>query len=429
MGLLSFFRRPASVADSSPRAATQDAGGGVLITSPEQLDAFLRSGGETSAGVPVTPDSAMRVATVNACVRIISGAVATLPLDIVRRVDERTREDASDSPIGRLFARRPNGWMKPAMFRRMMQTHVLLRGNAYALKVRDSRRNVTALIPLHPDRMRVEQREDLGLVYHYRRKNSGEVALAQRDVFHLIGLTLDGVTGVSALTYARETIGLALAMQRHGASTFRNGAQPGSVLTAKGKIGKEGIENLRQSLEIYRGAENAGKSLILEEDMSFARIGMSAVDAQFVETIGATRTDIAMFFGVPPHMLGDTSKSTSWGTGIEQQSIGFVTWTLEDHLTMWEEAINVDLLDDDQLRAKFNRSALVKGDIKARWDAYVKALQWGVLCPDDVLALEDRNPRADGQGGKFYEPPNTAGAAANDDTTTKEPSDEPPQPA
>jgi HK97 family phage portal protein len=195
------------------------------------------------------------------------------------------------------------------------------------------------------------------------------------------------------------------------------------VLRAKGRLGTEGIENLKTSLEIYRGTENAGKVLILEEDMAFDRIGMTAVDAQFVETIGATRTDIAMFFGVPPHMLGDTTKSTSWGTGIEQQSIGFVTWTLEDHLTMWEEAINVDLLDDENLRAKFNRSALVKGDIKARWDAYVKALQWGVFSPDDVLALEDRNPRADGEGGKFYDPPNTAGGDKSDDEDER---DEPP---
>lgn len=425
MGLLRIFRRPASVEAPAPRAAVQSGDGGRLITSSSELDDYLRAGGDTAAGMPVTPESAMRVAVVNACVRIISGAVSTLPLHVVRKIDDRTREDASDTPVGRLIARRPNGWMKPAVFRRMMQAHVLLRGNAYAQIVRLRGRPV-ALLPLNPDRTRVEQREDLSLVYHYQRKNGGEVTLQQSDVFHLVGMTLDGITGVSMITYARETIGLSLAMSRHGASMFRNGAHPGSVLTAKNKLGPEGIENLKTSLEIYRGAENAGKALILEEDMAFDQIGMTSVDAQFVETIGATRTDIAMFFGVPPHMLGDTTKSTSWGTGIEQQSIGFVTWTLEDHLTMWEEAINVDLLDDEALRAKFNRSALVKGDIKARWDAYVKALQWGVFSPDDVLALEDRNPRADGEGGKFYDPPNTAGGETPDD---KDQPDEPPETA
>ena len=198
------------------------------------------------------------------------------------------------------------------------------------------------------------------------------------------------------------------------------------VLKHPQKLGPEGIENLRSSLDDFRaGGEKEGRALILEEGMDTGSLSMTAEDAQWLEGRKFSRSDIAMFFGVPPHMIGDTEKSTSWGTGIEQQSIGFVTWTLEDHLTMWEEAITVDLLDDDKLRAKFNRSALVKGDIKARWEAYVKALQWGVFSPDDVLELEDRNPRADGQGGQFYDPPNTAGG----DKPEKDDGDEPSQTA
>ena len=113
-------------------------------------------------------------------------------------------------------------------------------------------------------------------------------------------------------------------------------------------------------------------------------------------------------------MIGDTEKSTSWGTGIEQQSIGFVAYTLEDHLTMWEEAINRDLIGaNDNLYARFNRAALVKGDIKARWEAYVKGLQWGVYSPNEIRALEDQNPR-DG-GDIFYPPPNTAGVPENEE--------------
>lgn len=131
-----------------------------------------------------------------------------------------------------------------------------------------------------------------------------------------------------------------------------------------------------------------------------------------------------MFMGVPPSMLGDNSGSDSnWGTGLEQKSIGFVTYTLEDHLTTWEETIQRDILPDSEtnLYARFNRAALVRGDLKARWDSYVKGLQWGVYCPDDVLAFEDMNPRSDGKGGAYYDPPNTAGNAepetgAKDDT-------------
>ncbi len=408
-----------------PRASFQDKGGGIVISTPQELEQALRSGAVTASGATVTPDSAMRVAAVYRCVSIIAGAVATLPIDIIRKVDDRTRRSASDNPVAAIFSRKPNGWQKPAVFRRMMQAHLLLRGNAYAMIVR-SRGMVQQLIPLNPDRVECKQNDDLTLEYTYTRKDGRKIRLAQSEVFHLVGLTLDGVHGVSAITYARETIGLSLSMENHGATVFKNGARVSEVLKHPERLGPEGIENLRSSLDDFRaGGEKEGRALILEEGMDTGSLSMTAEDAQWLEGRKFSRSDIAMFFGVPPHMIGDTEKSTSWGAGIEQQSIGFVTWTLEDHLTMWEEAITVDLLDDDKLRAKFNRSALVKGDIKARWEAYVKALQWGVFSPDDVLELEDRNPRADGEGGKFYDPPNTAG---NSDPK-KDDGDEPAQPA
>ncbi|WPM81617.1 phage portal protein [Brucella pseudintermedia] len=398
---------------ASPRASFQDTGGGLVIATSQQLEEALRSGAVTGAGTTVTPNSAMRVAAVYACVRIISGAVATLPLHIKRRVDERTRQDASDTPIWTVLRRRPNRWQTPSQFRRMLQAHLLLRGNAYAMIVR-SRGLVQELIPLHPDRVEVRQTDDLALEYIYTRQDGRRIRLRQDEVFHLVGLTLDGVHGVSAIAYARETIGLSLAMEDHGATTFRNGARVSGVLKHPNKLGPEAVANLKAGLEEFRsGGEQEGKNLILEEGMDYARIAMTAEDAQWIESRKFSRTDIAMFFGVPPHMIGDTEKSTSWGTGIEQQSIGFVAWTLEDHLTMWEEAINRDLIGaEDDLYARFNRAALVKGDIKARWEAYVKGLQWGVYSPNEIRALEDQNPR-DG-GDVFYPPPNTAGVPAND---------------
>jgi HK97 family phage portal protein len=355
----------------------------------------------------------MRVAAVYASIRIIAGAVATLPLHIKRRVDARTREDASDTPIWTVLRRKPNRWQTPSQFRRMLQAHLLLRGNAYAMIVR-SRGDVQELIPLHPDRVDVKQRDDLALEYLYTRQDGRRIQLAQEEVFHLVGLTLDGIRGVSPITYARETIGLSLAMEDHGAATFRNGARVSGVLKHPNKLGPEAIANLKAGLEEFRsGGEQEGKNLILEEGMDYARIAMTAEDAQWIESRKFSRSDIAMFFGVPPHMIGDTEKSTSWGTGIEQQSIGFVAYTLEDHLTMWEEAINRDLVGaDEDLYARFNRAALVKGDIKARWEAYVKGLQWGVWSPNEIRALEDENPR---EGGDvFYPPPNTAGVPADE---------------
>ncbi|WP_426041512.1 phage portal protein [Brevundimonas sp. TWP2-3-4b1] len=399
----------ATPAAPAPRNAASHMDGGVVINTPADLEEALRTGSVSASGVSVTPTSAMRVAAVYACVRLRSGVVANMPLHIKRRVDERTREDASDHPLWTLMRRRPNRWQTPSQFRRMMQAHLLLRGDAYAMKV-VSRGEVRELIPLHPDRVECVQADDLSLQYTYTRKDGRKVRLAQSEVFHLVGLTLDGVHGVSAITYARETIGLSLAMEDHGSTTFRQGARVSAALSHPNKLGPEGQALLRSSLELFRaGGEREGKALILEEGMTYTPMAMTAEDAQWIESRKFSRSDIAMFFGVPPHMIGDTEKSTSWGTGIDAQTQGFVTFTSEDDLTTWEETINRDLIpDDDALYARFNRAALVKGDIKTRWEAHVKALQWGVSSPNEIRALEDQNPR---EGGDiYYPPPNTAGA-------------------
>lgn len=403
MGFLSFLR---------PRAATQGKDGGRDVTSPDELADVIRQASVGSmAGPAVTPDSAMRAGAVYACVRLISGALANLPLHVKQRVDENTRKDLPDHPVWSIVRRKPNQWQTPSQFKRMLQAHLLLRGNAYALIVR-SRENVVSVLPLDPDRMQVKQADDMSLAYTYRRKNGVEVQLKQSEVMHLVGLSLDGVTGVSAITYARETIGLSLAQENHGAKTFKNAARPSIVLRHPGRLGKEGTEFLRSSLDAYRdGGADEGKALIIEEGMEIEKLSMTAQDAQWIESRRFSRTDIAMFFGVPPHMIGDTDKSTSWGTGIEQQSIGFVTYTLEDYLTTWEEAINRDLITAPDTYAKFERRALVRGDLKTRTDHYVKMLQWGVYSPNEVRALEDMNPRADGE--VYYEPPNTAGSPSN----------------
>ncbi|MGJ8529824.1 phage portal protein [Maritalea sp.] len=357
----------------------------------------------------VSPNKAMQVAAVYACVRLISGAVATLPLHIKERKGDNVREDASDSSLWKVLRRKPNRWQTPSQFRRMMEAHLLLRGNAYARIVRSMDR-VVELIPLHPDRMTVKQLPTGELAYVYQRKEGGNVPLRQVDVMHLVGMTLDdGFTGVSPITYARHTIGLSLSMEEHGRDTFKNGARFSSVLKHPHQVGPEAQATLKAGLDAYRkGGENEGKTLVLEEGMDIASVSMTAEDVQWIEGRKFSRTDIAMFFGVPPHMIGDTEKSTSWGSGIEQQSIGFVAYTLENSLTTWEESINRDLIEDGSNQyARFNRAALVKGDIKTRWGSYKDGLMWGVYSPNEIRALEDMNPR---EGGDiYYPPPNTAG--------------------
>ncbi len=388
----------------TPFAQTQ--GFGTILTTTQQLEAAMRgSGAETASGQMVTPATAMKVSAVYACVRLLAGLPANMPRHVMRRVDDRTRKSASEHPLNEVLTRKPNDWQKPAQFFRMGGTHILLRGNFYCLKVRNFKKQVIALLPLHPDRVTVKQTATLALEFHYVRPDGRTVIYKQADVWHVFLLTLDGYNGVTPLTFARETIGTAIAMEQHGANVFKNGARVSGVLTHPKQLGVEGLQFLSVSMDEFRqGGARDGKDLILEEGMTYERMGLTSEDAQWIQARGLANSDIYRFFGVPPHMMGDTEKSTSWGSGIEEQTNGFVAFSLEDYLTMWEEACTCDLLDERDLFVRWNRQSLVRGNIKVRKESGLKEVQMGTITPNEYREREDMNPI---EGGDVrYPPPN-----------------------
>lgn len=393
--------------------------------SPEQVREFLRIGGavETTSGVMVNETTAMRVAAAWRCVNIIAGTIGTLSMDLVRREGEDERRPAVGHPLRRVLTVKPNQWQTPSEFKRVMQAHLLMRGNAYALKVMMGSQ-VAGLIPLHPDRVTVEQLNDYTMEYRVTLKDGTVQRFTQGEMFHLRGLSFDGVKGLSVLSHMRESIGLALRSEQAGAEIMRNGQVASGTFEHPSKLSPEAYERLRASMQDRRsGGAKAGESLLLEEGLSYKPISMTAKDLQFLEQRDFQRYDIAMFFGVPPHMIGATDKTTSWGSGIEQQGIGFVTYTLADWLRTWEDAIKRDLIDErewDTLDARFYTQSLMRGDVKARWESYVRALQWGVMSPNEVRSLEDQNPREG--GGVFYDPPNTAGQTRGESNEPSQPS-------
>jgi len=421
---MGYFRNLISAATGrSPKAS---ASFDLSNMTPDQVREFLRIGGsmETASGAHVNESSAMRVAAAWRCMNIISGVMGSLPLDLIRRVSEKERKPAAGHPLRRVLTVKPNQWQTPNEFRRMMQAHLLLRGNAYALKVMAGER-VLALIPLHPDRVEVEQLDDYSISYRVSIKGGLYRTFKQAEIFHLRGMSLDGVKGLSVLSHMRESLGLALQSETASANLMRRGQFNSGLYKHPKNLSAEAHARLKASIdENNSGAGNAGRPLLLEEGMDFEAVSLSAKDMQFLEQRDFQRYDIAMFFGVPPHMLGATEKTTSWGSGIEQQGIGFVTYTLNDWIKIWEEAIKRDLIAEREwegLDARFYTQGLMRGDAKARWEAHVKGLQWGVMSPNEVRALEDMNPRADGD--VFYPPPNTAGGNSEGD------GDEPQEPA
>lgn len=399
------------------------------LTSQEALD-FFRGGLTTASGAVVTVESAMRVAVAYRCTHIIAGACGNLPIDVYRNEGGNVRNPALHHPL-RAILQRPNGWQTASEFRKMLTAHAVLKGNGYAIKV-TSRGRLLALWPLkNPDRMTVVQDPlSMRLKYRWQRDNGTFLDLEQEDVLHLRGLTLDGIKGIGVVAHARQALGLALQAEEATARTFGQGVIAGLVFTKSGTLSDEAFDRLKDQLTAQEGVENARKVLVLEEDLKVDGSLMSAEDLQFLQSRQFARSDIGMFFGVPPHMYGDTEKSTSWGTGIEAQRNGFLTFTADDWFVMWEQALERDCLTRPELESglfvRIQRQALMRADTKTRADFYTKALQWGWMSPNEVRGLEDLNPRLGGDD--FYDPPNTAGGDPPADTPPEDPANDPANP-
>lgn len=363
---------------------------------------------ESSAtGVKVTETSALQSVAVFACVRLLSETLASIPLPLYKRLTKRSKQRASEHPLYSILHDSPNPEMTSFNFREVLMGHLVLWGNAYAEIDWKPNGKVNALWPLRPDRMRVARRKGK-LWYHYRLPDGTEAILPSYQVLHIPGLGFDGIIGYSPIHMAREAIGLSLATEEFGAKFFGNGANPGGVLEHPQSLSKEAQDNLRESWnQMHQGLSNQHRIAILEEGMKYQQIGIPPDDAQFIETRKFQRGEIASFFHIPPHMIGDLEKATY--SNIEHQAIEFVIYTMRPWFVRWEQAINKKLLWPDERKdyfAEFLVEGLLRGDVETRYKAYATARQWGWLSADDIRELENMDPLPDGQGQIYYMPMN-----------------------
>ena len=385
--------------------------------------------GGTTSGKAVTERSAMQMTAVYSCVRILSEAVAGLPLHLYKYKDNGGKAMALDHPLYRLLHDEPNPDMSSFVFRETLMTHLLLWGNAYAQIIRNGKNEIVALYPLMPSKMSVDRDESGRLYYTYYRssdeaiKDKGSsVTLYPSDVLHIPGLGFDGLVGYSPIAMAKNAIGMAIACEEYGAKFFANGAAPGGVLEHPGTI--KDPQRVRESWQsTFGGSGNANKIAVLEEGMKYTPIGISPEQAQFLETRKFQINEIARIFRVPPHMVGDLEKSSF--SNIEQQSLEFVKYTLDPWVIRWEQSIQRSLLSRDEKAAyfvKFNLEGLLRGDYQSRMNGYAIGRQNGWMSANDIRELEnlDRIPAED--GGDLYLingnmlPLKNAGAFANTPT-------------
>ena len=365
-------------------------------------------GGSTS-GKRVNERSSMQMTAVYSCVRILSEAVAGLPLHFYRYTDNGGKEKAADHPLYFLLHDEPNPEMTSFVFRETLMTHLLLWGNAYSQIIRNGKGEVIALYPLMPDRMNVERDSKGQLYYEYTVSmddaptvKGSTVVLPPSEVLHIPGLGFDGLVGYSPIAMAKNAIGMAIACEEYGAKFFANGAQPSGVLEHPGTL--KDPSRVRESWQsTFGGSHNANKVAVLEEGMKYTPISISPEQAQFLETRKFQINEIARIFRVPPHMVGDLEKSSF--SNIEQQSLEFVKYTLDPWVSRWEQSMARSLLTAEEKKkyfVKFNVDGLLRGDYQSRMNGYAVGRQNGWMSANDIRELENLDRIPEELGGDLY---------------------------
>ena len=365
--------------------------------------------GRSTSGKNVNERTAMQTTAVYSCVRILSEAIASLPVHLYRYAG-RGKERVYDHPLYYLLHDEPNPEMTSFVFRETLMSHLLIWGNAYAQIIRDGGGRVLGLYPLLPDKVEVDRDDKGELYYVYNRysdenPNFGEYGrgyLAPEDVLHIPGLGFDGLVGYSPIAMAKNAVGMTLACEEYGAGFFENGATPGGVLEHPGVL--KDPAKVRESWHaVYGGSKNAGKVAVLEEGMKYQQIGIPPEEAQFLETRKFQVDEIARLYRIPPHMVGDLDKSSF--SNIEQQSLEFVKYTLDPWVIRWEQSLQKALLLPQEKReyfVKLNVDGLLRGDYQSRMTGYSVGRQNGWLSANDIREMEDMNPIPAEEGGDLY---------------------------
>lgn len=337
----------------------------------------------------VSTDQAMRLSAVFACLRLLSEAVATLPLDtFVRRQGAR----APYRPRPEYLSFQPPQGSR-IEYLSMVMLSLLTDGNAYVYTPRDDAGVPVDLVVIDPNLVKVERREGDSVV-RYKVK---DVDLDPTfELMHIKGMTMPGaLTGLSPVAYARETIGLGLAAQRFGESFFANGALPGAVIEAPGDFKQEAADRFKAAWNAkFQGVSNANKVGVLTGGAKLTKVSIQPNDAQFLETRQFQVPDVARIFGVPPHLIADASNSTSWGSGLAEQNLAFGQFSLRPWIDRIEEAhgrlLTTHGLPD--VFVKLNMDALLRASLTDRYASYGVGLQNDFLTVNEVRRLEDLAP-------------------------------------
>ena len=388
------------------------------FSNPEQWLVDLMGGALTNSGARINEMNACKNITVLACIGLLSDSIASLPCVLFEETPDGKRmskKPAVKHPAYKLLKKSPNPEMTPFTFQELMIQHLSTWGNSYNYIARDGAGNPRELWPCLPDRTNVRRNPANGeLMYETIDRFGNMMRIAAEDMLHIPGMGFDGLVGKSPIGLMREAIGLSVSGEEYGARFFSNGANSGGVLEHPNQLSDAAYARLKESFnERYSGNSNAHKTQILEEGMKFNKITIPPNDAQFLETRGFQVEEIARGFRVPPPLIGYMEKASSFGTGIEQLSIGFVKYTLRPIAVRVQDTFNKKLLTESEQKNmffKYNMDALLGGDFKTRMEGYNQGRVGGWLSINDIREKEDMDPVE--SGDDYLQPLNMAPAGS-----------------
>jgi HK97 family phage portal protein len=347
----------------------------------------------TQASVVVTPDTAVQVPAVLACLRYLSQTVGVLPWRVMQP-SERGGVVARRHPVDWLLHKRPSDEWSSMQFRETLTSWALRWGNGYAEIERDTIGRPVALCPIHPTRVEVK-RDPLSGKLYYRVANdlsqggtAGSVDLAAADMFHIRGFG-ESVVGISVIEYAAETIGWARAAQIFGAAFFGSGANPSALITTKRALSPEGLDEFKKRFARLYSGVRGDKTVVLDNDMDFKQLSVSPEQAQFIATNQHLVEEVCRIFGVPPHKVMHLLRATF--SNIEHQSIEVVVDSITPWVKRFEDEADHKLFGANRqgFYCKMNLNALLRGDSRSRMEFYKGLRHIGVLSANDILELED----------------------------------------
>lgn len=348
-------------------------------------------------GAPrVTHATALGLPIVYACIKVIAESFAVMPFNLFLPTD-KGRKKVTNHWLYRLFRKRPNAFQTPFEWRLMLMGHLALRGNAFCQITANDRGEIIELLPLHPDRMKIETLPNGSYRYVYRDQNGQDIYYSRQEIWHLRGYSDDGYMGLSPIALAREAVGEGLAIQQYSNRFFANDARPGGgwIETAPNfKFQDERTKQaFRESWQQMQGGVNRGKVAVLEHSMKYHDLAVNNTEAQFIETRQDKRKEIPAIWRVPPHKVGVMDAATF--SNIEQQSIEFWTDCMWPWCELWESSIEFFLLGPDEptgLEPEFDMSRMMRGDQTARGNWYKNGIFSGWMVRNEAREAEGYEP-------------------------------------